>query len=248
MASFCGWLTLRGDLAANPFDRIPRPQKAQSQPRPMPAEYVLQVLQSDQVSARDKAIIATIRFTGLRCGELIKLDMADVQCAEQLVVVHEGKGGKDRVVPLMPELAPFLQSWIEVRGNSPGPFFLGRLNQRINREAIERMLAAVLRRLQLPKFEPHSIRHTFGTEAIRAGVNPRYLQVMMGHSSLNTTQLYADVVGADLGFAARLMSAYAQTQGYSRAPGPECLSTTPGTAQQEAPAGEGVKSTTASGD
>ena len=205
-AMFGRWLTRRKFLPSNPFDNVDRVKEPKSLPRPMPPEYLETLLHRQDIKGRDKAILAVMRYAGLRISEVVNLDLGDV--TPQVVVVRMGKGQKDRAIPLNAKAHPYINWWLAERGDQPGPLFLNRYGNRMGRDGIGLMLDYSLKKAGLPRFTPHQLRHTFGTQAARAGVKTRTLQRMMGHGSLNTTQRYVDVTAADIAEAAAMMEQF----------------------------------------
>ena len=107
-SSFCEWLRKRGDLQMNPFADVDRPKKPKRLPRSMSPEIVEQMLGLDILDTRERAIIATMRFAGLRVGEVAYLQREDVRAEKDGAIRVIGKGNKERVVPILDELLPYL--------------------------------------------------------------------------------------------------------------------------------------------
>lgn len=212
-SAFCKWLTRRGDLTRNPFDEAPRPKDPKRLPRPMPPD-TFAVLMGLPLSPRNRAILALLRYEGLRLSELCELDLDSMDLRAGVIRVH-GKGNKTRVLPLLPDARRPLEVWLAVRGDSPGPLFSGQRGERLGKTGVERLLTRLLTDAGLPKYTPHQLRHTFGTQAVRAGVSLKVLKDMMGHESLETTSLYVEVTAEDMRNAAALMEAFERAQTYS---------------------------------
>ena len=152
---------------------------------------------------RDRAMLELLYGSGLRVAELAALDLGDVDAAERLVNVREGKGRKDRIVPVGQPAVEALDGWLAVRGRlaakrrgkDPDPAlflnrFGARLSDRYMRKLVDRhALAAGLAR----RVHPHALRHSFATHLLDGGANLRHIQEMLGHASLSTTQRYTHV-------------------------------------------------------
>lgn len=148
---------------------------------------------------RDVAMLELLYATGIRVGELVGLDVDDVDDDRRVLRVL-GKGRKERTVPYGAPAARALEAW-RVRGRPglvgerSGPaLFLGarggRIDQRAVREMVHRRLAQVP---GVPDMGPHGLRHTAATHLLEGGADLRSVQELLGHSSLSTTQLYTHV-------------------------------------------------------
>ena len=197
VSAFCAWLVKRKDLTSNPFDALPRPKRPRGLPRAVPTGLIDRLLRG-KMSSRDRAVVACLRYAGLRIGELINLEVGDVDFLLGVVTVRRGKGGSDRTIPMDPTLRDALVDWSLARGDAPGGVFLGQDNPRLNRKAVGRILDRLCLQVGIPRFTAHQLRHTFGTEAASAGIPATELQALMGHEDLSTTQRYVRVTGRDL--------------------------------------------------
>lgn len=144
---------------------------------------------------RNAAIIAVFVFAGLRVAELAHLDRADVDLDELLLQVREGKGRKDRVVPLHPRAAVALEEYLAARSDDHQSAFLSRRGQRISVRAIRDLVTSTVRHAGVAKrISPHKLRHTFATHYLNK--NPGRLlplRDLLGHEDLSTTQIYTHV-------------------------------------------------------
>jgi site-specific recombinase XerD len=167
------------------------------------ARHFLRAVEQEP-SARDRAVALLPYYAGLRGSEVVRLDVVDVRLSArrgELRVLGKGQdGGKPRTVPLHAELRTALQAWLEERSSWPAagdtPALLlnrrgGRLSDRSARAIIDRLgeLAGLDADLLEP-FAPHVLRHTFGTQLVRAGVDLITVAELMGHARLETTRIY----------------------------------------------------------
>jgi integrase/recombinase XerC len=148
------------------------------------------------LAARDKALMALLYGCGLRISEALSLKDGDVSGAPEVVRIR-GKGGKDRLVPIIPIVHSAIARYMELR---PYGFDASRALFRSSRglpfgpRAAQRSLENARNLLMLPDYvTPHSLRHSFATGLLSGGVDLRVLQELLGHSSLSTTQLYTKV-------------------------------------------------------
>jgi integrase/recombinase XerC len=151
------------------------------------------------VGLRDTAMLELLYATGVRVGELVALDVDDVDRGRNVVRVF-GKGRKERTVPFGRPAAEAVDAWLArgrtqlmVRGAGPA-LFLGargrRIDQRAVRTVVHRRIADVA---GAPDIGPHGLRHTAATHLLEGGADLRSVQELLGHASLATTQLYTHV-------------------------------------------------------
>jgi integrase/recombinase XerC len=157
--------------------------------------------------ARDYAIAMLLYGCGLRISEAIGLTMSDIDDASGSLRI-KGKGGKERVVPLLPIVKKYLLAY---REESPWhghptpnmPFFVGKRGKKLQAAVFTRMLQDMRRKMGLPEsLTPHALRHAFATHLLSRGAELRDIQELLGHASLSTTQRYTHVD------ATRLLAAY----------------------------------------
>ena len=149
--------------------------------------------------ARDMALFTLLYGAGLRIAEALGLDVGSVPAAGPLLV--RGKGGKERVAPLLPAVREALAAWLRVHPDpSPGaPLFVGQKGGRLNPGVVQRTMRVYRRRAGLPEYAtPHALRHSFATHLLGGGADLRSIQELLGHASLSTTQRYTSVDQAAL--------------------------------------------------
>jgi integrase/recombinase XerD len=135
---------------------------------------------------RDKLIIKFLFYTGVRVSELIKIKKSDIIFEEGFVKVY-GKGGKERIVPIPKELLNELKDYIN-KINTENIFPLSS-------RQVERIIKNIAKKAGInKKVTPHILRHSLATTLLSKGVDIRYIQEILGHSSLNITQIYTHVV------------------------------------------------------
>jgi site-specific recombinase XerD len=150
---------------------------------------------SDAVRLRDDAVLELLYGSGLRVSELTGLDLGDVDLASGIVVVW-GKGSKQRRVPMHAACVSALRAWLEegrdalIRPSSPAEaIFLNARGNRLGPRDVRRILD---RRSRIPT-HPHALRHSFATHLLDGGADLRVVQELLGHTSLETTQVYTHV-------------------------------------------------------
>ena len=151
--------------------------------------------QPDEVDRRDDAVLELLYGSGLRVAELCGLDVGDLDLARRVVTVT-GKGAKQRQVLIHDHCAAALEAWLEgPRMAMAGPespaeaLFYNRRGSRLGPRDVRRLLD---RRSPVPT-HPHALRHSFATHLLDGGADLRVVQELLGHASLQTTQVYTHV-------------------------------------------------------
>ena len=194
-----------GEDAVAPRVRGPRLKKGL--PRPVTpdeavnlADFVAENAAEDWIGARDRAVLLLMYGAGLRIAEALSLVGADLPLGETLLVT--GKGGKQRVVPLIPIVRAGVDDYVRrcpwplardtplFRGAKGGPLGQGMVQKAMVRARIALGLPATA--------TPHALRHSFATHLLGAGADLRSLQELLGHASLGSTQIYTKVDAATL--------------------------------------------------
>jgi integrase/recombinase XerD len=145
---------------------------------------------------RDCALIELAYGSGLRRGELAALDIEDID-VEALQARARGKGGKERIVPLTASSVEAIKCYLAHRKASRGPLFISVRGKRLNVGSITWLLRTK------HGIRPHLLRHACATHLIKHGCDIRYIQELLGHKDLTTTQVYTHITSADLEKAVR---------------------------------------------
>ena len=205
--AFFRWAVRRGKLTSDPAIRLTSPKRSKSLPGVLRQDEAGQLMQvaavaaddADPVHLRDRAALELLYASGLRVGELVGLDIDDVD-RERLVVRVLGKGNKERTVPFGAPAAAALSEWLDhgrpglVNQASGAALFLGRRGARVDPRTIRRSLQSLLRHVaDAPELSPHGLRHSTATHMLEGGADLRLVQEMLGHASLATTQVYTHV-------------------------------------------------------
>lgn len=215
---FTSWLERSGRTPTDPGATLASPKQHKKLPAVLRADEAAELVDRARavaddgtpVGLRDAAVLELLYATGVRVGELVGLDVDDVDHDRRVVRVL-GKGRKERAVPYGAPAASALDLWLVrgrpallVEGSGPA-LFLGargrRVDQRVVRDMVHRRIAEVP---GAPDLGPHGLRHTAATHLLEGGADLRSVQELLGHASLATTQLYTHVTSD------RLRSAYRQ--------------------------------------
>jgi integrase/recombinase XerC len=198
--SWCRFLCRQGVLAANPADGLRGPRQDQKLPHFLSEADVARLLEAPPADTalglRDRAILETLYSGGLRVGELVGLDVGDLDLDGGLTRVR-GKGKRERLAPLGGPALAALAEWLARRPAGPKPkaaVFLNKNGTRLTVRSVGRLLQKYLAQAGLdPRTSPHTLRHSFATHLLDRGADIRSVQELLGHRSLATTQIYTHV-------------------------------------------------------
>ncbi len=202
---FCGWLFREGHLPTNPAARLSLPRLEKRLPRGvLSAEEAEAVLAQPDVSTtrglRDRTVMELLYATGIRRGELERLAVADVDFGSGLLRVALGKGNKERLVPLSERAAAWIEKYLEevrprlLRGRDDGILFLGRFGRPLQAGQLGKLTREYVIASGIPKEGScHMFRHTLATLMLEGGADIRYVQQMLGHATIATTEIYTHV-------------------------------------------------------
>ena len=204
LRSFFRWLEQSDIVKNRAILQVVRPKVPHSLPKPLTidkaADLMAPASHADKeawIAARDTAVLLLLYGAGLRISEALSLKVEDAPTPERDVARIVGKGGKERLAPILPVAIEAIGAY---RALCPyplaaeSPLFLGArggpLSPRIIQLAVERLRDA----LGLPhNATPHALRHSFATHLLSAGADLRQIQELLGHASLSTTQIYTEV-------------------------------------------------------
>lgn len=199
LRSFFKYLMREGVLEANPARTVTTPKREKQLPQVMQtAEVALLLEQADTstpLGVRDRAWLELLYASGLRIGELVGIDLDDIELRARLVKVH-GKGSKERIVPFGSKAEEALRNWLTIRGElvhdvDEQALFVNYRGERITQRSIRRLFDEYVRGASLRAgISPHTMRHSFATHLLNAGADLRGIQELLGHASLSTTQKY----------------------------------------------------------
>lgn len=205
--TFTAWATRAGHLSVDPGVQLTSPRPQLALPVVLKEEEAAAVLdaagsgaaEDDPVALRDLLVLELLYGTGVRVAELCGLDLDDVDADRRTLRVH-GKGDRERTVVYGVPAAEALRRWLDrgraalARPRSPTALLLGvrggRLDPRIARTVVYRAVSAVP---GTPAIGPHGLRHAAATHMVTGGADLRYVQELLGHAKLATTQLYTHV-------------------------------------------------------
>jgi integrase/recombinase XerD len=178
------------------IDLIERPRNEKRLPIVLSLKEVESLLNCI-VNLKHKTMIMMIYSCGLRRGELLSLRTSDIDSERMLVHIKQGKGKKDRMVPLSETMLTNLRAYATAyRPNDL--IFTGQFGGKYSGTSLQAILRSALKRSKIIKpVTLHTLRHSYATHLLESGVNLRYIQVVLGHSSPKTTQIYTHVSSED---------------------------------------------------
>lgn len=198
---FFKWCVANHYLATNPIIGIELPKVEKRLPTQLNKQDALKLLEviynypydSPFLRYRNHAMFSMFVFAGLRKSELLKLKFTDVDVTNLSIFVNQGKGSKDRIVPMSFTLAQTLRRYLEERKRlgKTCPEFFASLHQNIGftNDGLKHLVVAVRKATGL-RFTVHKLRHTFATLMLEGGCDIYSLSRMMGHSDISTTTIY----------------------------------------------------------
>lgn len=200
--SFYKFLAIAIGRENPPLMNLKSPSPKATLPKPLSHAQILRLLEGAAAKPGDKALLCLLYASGIRLGEALALNVGDWR-RDQITV--NGKGGKQRRVPILPEAAKMIEAYLKDGNDPPAdrPLFLGAGGARLSPGVAQRMMRKLRHRLNLPESAtPHALRHSFATQLLAGGCDLRLIQELLGHSSLSTTQVYTKVD------VARMMDTY----------------------------------------
>ena len=199
LRTFYRFLCRERVIKINPANCVSLPKKSRSLPKFLTSDEVISILESINTGKdngfRDKVIIQLLYTTGIRVSELCNLNLSDLNLEENEITVF-GKGGKERIVIIGFSARHYLKEYLEFyRAKTANEaVFLSNFGKRISQRTICDMLEKIKRKLNIDKqMSPHVFRHSFATHLLESGADLRVVQELLGHASINNTQIYTHI-------------------------------------------------------
>lgn len=200
LKSFFKFLLLEGYLEENPSEFIETPRLSRELPDVLSVEEIDAMIEAiplgKEESLRNRAIIEMLYGSGLRVSELVDARLSRLDLKERLLIV-EGKGSKERIVPVSPVAARLIEEWIpqrnrlDIKPKGRDVIFLNRRGAPLTRVMIFYIIKQLAELAGIRKnVSPHTLRHSFATHLLEGGANLRAIQEMLGHETIATTELY----------------------------------------------------------
>ena len=203
--NFFAWLCKRRVLDANPASELelPRPEKRLPVEALSVAEVEAVLSQpdiADPLGIRDRAVLELFYSTGIRRAELVRLEVSDLNREKRLLRIRQGKGRKDRVVPVGARALRWLEKYLDdvrplllLKAEEPA-LFLSGYGEPFNADALGQKVVLYIRQANVGRTGgAHLFRHTCATHLLEGGADIRYIQQLLGHAKLETTAIYTEV-------------------------------------------------------
>ncbi|MDE6218590.1 MAG: tyrosine recombinase XerD [Muribaculaceae bacterium] len=203
LRSLYRYLRLERLIETDPTLLIEGPQPGRTLPDVLSVEEIdamtAAIDRNKDSALRNEAIIETLYGSGLRVSELTDLRLPLLNLEEGYTIV-EGKGSKQRIVPISPRAVVLIESWLEERSRLPVKdkdsdiLFLNRRGGRMSRVMIFYIVKELAELAGIKKkVSPHTLRHSFATHLLEGGANLRVIQTLLGHESIATTEIYLHI-------------------------------------------------------
>ena len=208
LKKFYKFLLNRNYISHNPFLTIKSPKKRIKGPDVLYFSQISELLKAnkernDELASRDQALLEIMFCSGLRCSETVNLTIQAINFANRTLNI-KGKGNKERIVPFsenckesLIDYAKNLRKKLETTSGEKSPyFFLNNKGKKMTTRGLEYIMNSIVKKTGLSlgfKLHPHVLRHSFATNLLENGADLRIIQELLGHSSINTTQIYTHV-------------------------------------------------------
>lgn len=204
------WMAESDLIVSDPAARLQNPKQPKTLPREiLEIHEIKKILSSPDTQTkrgyRDRCVLELLYSTGIRRSEAANLRVSDVDYEAGFLTIRQGKGQKDRVVPLGKIASQYLQNYItglrpeRIHGKDEGFLFLNRFGEAAGHNTIYDIVRKYVKLSGIKKkISPHTFRHTCATHMLKNGAHLRYLQEMLGHKSIETTQIYTRVTITEL--------------------------------------------------
>ena len=208
LRTFFQFLIREGKLESNPAKQVATPKIERKLPNHLSIEDAVRFIETPDIGTdlgrRDRAIVEFLYATGIRVGELVGINLADIDLREKVVRVT-GKRKKERMVPFGEPARQAVMLYLEeTRGTflnncpitqrDPQALFLNYQGTRITTRSVGRLIDKYIKQCaDIHDISPHSLRHTFATHLLDQGADLRDIQELLGHARLSTTQIYTQV-------------------------------------------------------
>jgi integrase/recombinase XerD len=176
----------------NRFYSIERPRKVKQLPEVLSKEEIIKIINSTN-NIKHRCIVGLLYSSGLRRGELLNLNVTDIDSKRMVVKINNAKGNKDRISVLSPSLLKDLQNYY--KEYRPVKYlFEGKKGDKYSASSVLKIIATAADKARMrKKVTPHMLRHSFATHLLENGTDIRHIQLLLGHSSTKTTEIYTHV-------------------------------------------------------
>ena len=220
LKGFHKYLFLESQIEIDPAVNIESLNLPLSLPKTLEIDQVLKLLDNIKPSTseniRNRLIFEFLYGTGVRISELVNIDLSDIDLDNKIIKIRFGKGSKQRLVPLGKALEKIIESYLTrvrnslIKDTKEQSLLLNNQGKRLSRQSIWSIVHKIAQENELSDLTPHTLRHAFATHLLEGGADVRVVQELLGHSSVNTTQIYTHVT------VEKLKEVFAQTHPRAR--------------------------------
>jgi len=180
------------------LDDIKIPRRAKSLPKVLTKDEIRALFDNTHFG-RNRLMLQFLYGSGCRVSEATKLKVEDLNFKERTALIRSGKGNKDRMIILSKDWISDLKKYLAKKKVNSEYVFSKKNGKPISTDTIQRIVRGSAKKAGITKhITPHSLRHSYATHLLEAGTNIRYIQSLLGHSNLNTTQIYTNVANDQL--------------------------------------------------
>jgi integrase/recombinase XerD len=202
LRGFLRWAALRGHILQE-LDGLILVRHSPRLARAIPEGEVQRLIEEGprgRCQKRDRALLELLYGTGLRASEAVRLTLDDVDLSEKVLLVRQGKGAKDRLVPFGEQVRQAILAYLrEERPGWPGPLFLSTRGGGLRPQGLAGIVRGAARHADVRhRVSPHRLRHSYATHLLRHGAPLVALKALLGHASLVSTEVYLAVEPSDL--------------------------------------------------
>ncbi len=203
LRSFFRFLNREGFLKSDPSLLLISPKLDKLLPKFLTEKDMASFIEASSggkiINKRDKAILETLYSTGIRVGELVSLNVSDVDLISNVIKVR-GKGKKERLVPIGEKAVGAIKDYLSSRKKTSDVLFLNKNGGRLSDRSVRNIVEKYIKKANTANnhIYPHIIRHSFATHMLERGADLRSVQELLGHANLSTTQIYTHVTAEKL--------------------------------------------------
>lgn len=204
LKSFFHFLAAEEIVSDDPTLNLDSPKVKKRLPVTLSYEEVERLLHAPQGSTpkaiRDKALLELLYATGMRVTELVSLNLEDINLASATVRVTQGKGGKERIIPIHSRAVEALREYLAkarrmlLKSPEERALFLNHRGERLTRQGLWLIIKQYVREAGIKtEVTPHTLRHSFATHLLNGKADLRHVQELLGHANISTTQIYTHI-------------------------------------------------------
>ena len=208
LKSYFNYLIFEGHIQKSPISDIESPKLEKKLPEVLTEREIIKLIESfdlnDNFGQRNRTIIEVLYGTGIRVSELINLKLSNIFFKENIIKIL-GKGNKERFVPLGNIASNEINKYLKIRNRNiinskfSDILFLNRYGRGLTRSMIFKIISDSYKKVGLDKkISPHTLRHSFATHLLKNGADLRTIQLILGHESITTTEIYTHLDTNDL--------------------------------------------------